>query len=323
MVKRREGFRELIRSNVPLLSKDLSVKEAIRKVRNCCSYEKILYFYVVDEDNKLIGVVPTRRLLISSDDDLIKDIMVKDIVYIKENSSFEELLELFYQHKFLAIPVLDEEGRFIGVVDIDLITEEVINFEKRKEAELIFESIGYELSQIKSASSLKIFLLRTKWLTSTLISGFLCAVITFIFTETLLEESKLALFVALVLAIGEAISTQSMTITIQSIHSKRPTFRWLNKALKKELLPSLFISFSISLLVFILILIWFSVLKVALIVSFTLFLAIMTTSLLGVSIPFILHRLKINYKVAASPVVLAFADLFTLTFYFSIAKFFV
>ena len=108
----------------PLLV-DQTVDEALGWLRQHPPTGRVIYFYVVDDDGYLRGVVPTRRLVLSPPGTTISEIMVKKSVALPASATVLDACEFFIQHRLLAFPVLDAEGRLLGVVDIDLYTEEL------------------------------------------------------------------------------------------------------------------------------------------------------------------------------------------------------
>ncbi len=100
-----------------------TVGEALDWLRHNPPPGRIIYFYVVDGDGRLQGVVPTRRLVLSAPEALLTDIMVGKVIAAPSAATVLEACELFIQHRLLAFPVVDEERRILGVVDIELYTD--------------------------------------------------------------------------------------------------------------------------------------------------------------------------------------------------------
>jgi hypothetical protein len=140
--------------------------------------EKIVYFYVVDAEDRLTGVLPTRRLLTGALDARLRDIMVPRVVAIPQTATLLEACEAFVLHKFLAFPVVDEQRRIVGVVDVSFFTDqEVFDLpgEQEESPEHVFEAIGFHVAQVRDASPLRAFRFRFPWLLATIGSGTLCA----------------------------------------------------------------------------------------------------------------------------------------------------
>jgi len=110
------------RKDVTTLRQALTVREALESIRGRELGEKIVYFYVVDPEERLAGVVPTRRLLTAALDQRLRDIMVPRVAAIPQTATLLEACEAFVLHKFLAFPVVDEQRRIVGVVDVSFFT---------------------------------------------------------------------------------------------------------------------------------------------------------------------------------------------------------
>lgn len=106
------------------LGSKLTVGEALEWLRQHPPAGRVVYFYIVDGDGRLEGVVPTRRLLLSSPETPLAEIMVRRLITLPENTTVLEACEFFIQHRLLAFPVVDSGGRVLGVVDIELYTDE-------------------------------------------------------------------------------------------------------------------------------------------------------------------------------------------------------
>src|SRR5262245_58301689 len=104
------------------LQASLTVGEALEWLRLNPPPGRVIYFYVVDGEGRLQGVVPTRRLLLSPPEAHLTDLMVTKMVVVPSTATVVEACELFIQYRFLAFPVVDAENRIRGVIDIDLYT---------------------------------------------------------------------------------------------------------------------------------------------------------------------------------------------------------
>jgi magnesium transporter len=147
-----EPVTTVARTDFTTLQDTMTVEQALDAVRRRGLGEKIVYFYVVDDRDKLVGVLPTRRLLTSPEEEQIAYIMVKRVLTIPEGASVLEACEAFVLHKFLAFPVVDYQRRIVGVVDATLLTEEVLDVAERQRVDELFEAIGFHVSQVRDAS---------------------------------------------------------------------------------------------------------------------------------------------------------------------------
>ena len=307
-----------------VLAVDNSVGEALATIRaeGEALGDKVVYFYVVDDDRRLVGVVPTRRLLTSAPDVKLGDIMARRVLSIPATATIMEACEAFVMHKLLAFPVVDADKRITGVVDVGLLTEEAFDMAEREETEALFESIGFRITQVRDASPLVAFRFRFPWLVATIASGTVCAVLAGFFEMTLAKSLILAFFLTLVLGLGESVSMQSMAVTIQALRAVQPSLRWYAKAFFKEAGTAVLLGISCGTIVGLTAWIWRGTWVEGLVIGGSIFLSLCMACFLGLSVPSVLHALKLDLKVAAGPVTLALADIFTVLFYFGVATVF-
>jgi magnesium transporter len=323
MAAQTERFDEPVlaraRKDFTTLRSDLTVQGALEAIRERGAGEKIVYFYVVDRDEKLVGVVPTRRLLTASLDRRLSDLMISRVVTIPHTASLLVACEFFVLHKFLAFPVVDDQRRIVGVVDVGMFTEEVFDIAERERMDEVFEAIGVRASQVRDASPLRAFRFRFPWLLATIGSGTICALLASAYEVTLAKSLILAFFLTLVLGLGESVSVQSMTVTIQALRTMRPTIRWYARAFRREVGTALLLGGASGLVVCVIVWVWSGALLDAVAIGASIVLALCAACLLGLSVPAVLHALRLDPKISAGPVTLAVADIFTVLFYFSLA----
>ncbi|MDQ7816529.1 MAG: CBS domain-containing protein [Melioribacteraceae bacterium] len=310
---------DLVRKDFTALNRNLTVDEALSKIRREGVGERIVYFYVVDDEEKLVGVLPTRRILTARPDQKIEDIMVKNVASIQKNATVYDACEFFVMYKFLAFPVVDEERKIIGIVDVNLFTDELLDFSERQKVSDVFESIGFQISKVKNATPLKAWQIRFPWLLATITSGTICAILAGMFEATLAESLVIAFFLTLVLGLGESMSIQSMTLTIQTLHSAQPSLKWYWKSFLKESQTALLIGGSSGLLVALIAFVWKGDVVTSVVIGTSILLVQLFAAVLGLSVPALLHSTELDLKVSAGPITLALTDIFTILFYMGIA----
>jgi len=316
----------LARKDFTALNKNLTVDEALKKIRNEGLGERIVYFYVVDDEQKIAGVLPTRRLLLGKIDQRLEELMVKRVAALQATATVYDALEFFATYKFLAFPVVDEERRILGIVDVNLFTDELLE-EKDEGTEgsetqnydSVFETIGYRINEIKNASPLKAWRIRLPWLLATVTSGTICALLTGLFETTLAESLIIVFFFTLVLGLGESVSIQSMTVTIQMLRSATPTMKWYLKNFLRETQAAMLLGFSCAVVVAGIVVLWKNNFMAALIIGLSIMFVQLIASVWGLSVPTLLHKTKMDPKIAAGPITLALTDICTILFYFGLA----
>ena len=185
------------RTDFVRISADQTIGEALACVQRSGAPGRIVYFYVVDADQRLKGVVPTRRLLLSPPGTPIADIMVRDLVTLPAAATLLEACELFIMHRLLALPVVDEEQRLLGVIDVELYTDEMSDLARREESDDVFQLIGVRLAEIERASIPIVFSHRFPWLLCNIAGGLACAVLAGLYQGILDKVIVLALFIPL------------------------------------------------------------------------------------------------------------------------------
>ncbi|OGV45671.1 MAG: magnesium transporter MgtE [Lentisphaerae bacterium GWF2_44_16] len=307
--------------SVTVLSHKLSVQEALDEIRNNgISGDRIIYFYVKNDTEQLCGVLPTRKLLTSAPEQKLSDIMIENVIAIPSSASVIEACELFTLYKFLAYPVVDEKQRVKGVVDISLFTEEILNIGERERIDEIFETVGFRVSQLRHKSVFEIFRIRFPWLTATIASGIICALLASIYETTLSENILLAFFLTMVLGLGESMAVQTLTLTIYSLKHEKLSKDWFMRELKKQSGLSFLIGLSCAAVVAIIIFLWKGSAMPAVSIAVSILLSLITSCLIGVMIPSLMHSLKLDPKIASGPIALAVADVFTILIYFNMAR---
>src|SRR5207248_2170622 len=146
---------------------------------------RIIYFYVVDDQGRLVGVVPTRRLLLNALSTTIGDIMVKQVISLPASATVLEACEFFVIHRLLGFPVVDAQRRVIGVVDVELYTDELNTIETSESNDAMFQLIGVYLTEAQQASPLMAFRGRFPWLLCNVVGGLLAALLSFVYQAEL------------------------------------------------------------------------------------------------------------------------------------------
>ena len=315
------------RKDFPLLDADMAVGEALERIRREGVGERVIYFYAVDEQKRLVGVVPTRRLLTAPPETPLRAVMVSRVVAVPATASVLEACEFFVLYKFLAFPVVDEQRRVVGVIDANLFAEEILEAGESEDRERLpgvigpefFEALGFHIEQIRGASAWRGFRFRFPWLLVTVTGGTLSAILAHFFEATLARSLVLAFFLTMVLALNESVSMQSMSVTIHALRSISVTSGWLASAFRREVVTALLLGVACGLVVSTIVWVWRNDVLGAFVIGGSIALSLVTACALGVGVPSLLHRFKLDLKIAAGPVTLALADFIALVIYFTSA----
>lgn len=308
-----------IRRDVLTLRADQTVGESLDALRKRGITQTIIYFYVLDNDDRLVGVVPTRQLLLASPTELISGIMDGNVVSIPASASVLTACEFFAIHRFLACPVVDDENRLLGVADVDLFTDEVFSLAERREADDLFQLIGVHVALSRRGSPWAAFRDRFPWLLCNIAGGTLCALLASLYDSLLNQVITLALFIPVVLALSESVSIQSMTITLQSLHGGRLNWKRAGVGIGREFLTASLLGSACGLALFTISALWRGEMIVAMVIGLSIAVAMVTSCLVGVALPMVMRALRQDPRIASGPIVLATADVATLLFYLNLA----
>jgi magnesium transporter len=297
-----------------------TVEGTLIELRKTEIADKISYLYVVDDEHKLVGIVPTRRLLFCKPEQKIQDIMDFSVIRIKNDQTLKDAMEIFANHNLLALPVVDKDNKLLGTIDVQMYMEESFDVADAQHRRDIFQLIGITIEEKKKFSLWKQYRLRMPWLFCNIFAGIICAIISRINEAVLAKFLLLAMFIPLVLTLSESTSMQSMTQSLQFL--RRPRFSWkiaLSMAFK-EWQVMLLIALSCGFLVGGVSLFWGDGLIASLTISIGILIGVTTSISFGIMMPIVLHTTRLDPKVASGPVVLMFADVITTLIYLSIAS---
>ena len=311
--------REHMRSDFIQLHPDLTVAQALDKVLERQPAGRIIYFYVADGDGRLLGVVPTRRLLLSPRDKPLSQIMVKPVIAIPWDATVLEACEFFVLHRLLAFPVVDEEYRIVGMVDVELYTRELTDLDRRESHNDLFQLIGVHVTEAQRQSIPALFRRRLPWLLATLAGGLVAAAISDLY-DGVPSLALVVPFIPLVLALAGSVTAQSVSLALRALHGQRPTWAALLPKVRFELATGSLLGVACGLIAGAAVLTWKGDPTAALSLRASIVGGVACAAVLGLVTPYLLWMLRRNPQVAAGPIALASSDAVTLVVYFTLAR---
>jgi magnesium transporter len=290
---------------------DESVAQSIQRIREATSGDRIAYFYATTKEDVLVGVVPARRLLVSTPETLISAIMISPVVRISEDATLGEALELLTNRRLMAVPIVDEENHLNGVIDLEHYTRDAIDLEQREAAETVFQLVGFHIESQKDGIW-KQFRGRFPWLLCNIASGLTAAAITGAFDGLLRHAVAIAFFFPLVLGIAESISMVAVTLGIRQMHHP-------GNGIFREFKIAPLLGAAAGVLVGLAALLWLKQLLVGAVLAIAIVIGALIGTLLGLFLPRLVHLWKLDPTIASGPAVLAITDILTLTSYLGLA----
>jgi magnesium transporter len=317
----------LMNTRYSRLRADMTVGEAISYLRrDARNREKVIYYvYVVDNQDRLIGVVSFRDLIMASGDKLIRDVMRTDVISARDDMDQEALSKLFMRHHLLMVPIVDITGRIEGVVSVDDIVD-VVQEEATEDIQKIggVESLEGPYLEVPL---LRMIRKRAGWLAALFVGEMLTATAMGQFQTEIERAVVLALFVPLIISSGGNSGSQATTLVIRAMALGEVRIRDWWRVIRRELVAGLGLGLILASIGLARILVWqglFDVygehyLLVAVTVSLSLVGVVLWGSIVGSILPFILRALGFDPASASAPFVATLVDVTGLIIYFTVA----
>ena len=302
----------LVRAVPVVLRTTQIIGDAHATIRAVPSARNSAYFYVLDENDRLAGVVSARYLLTAALDERVAQVMIPGVIAIPHWATVLVASEYFASRKLKAFPVIHDDGTLAGTVDVGLFSDQVISV-ARETYDEIFQLLGVHATSMGTPWTS--YLDRFPWLLSNISGGLLCAFIASQFEELLQQVVVLALFIPVVLALAESVSMQSATLTLQNLSDEALRPRRVLAALWRETRTAILLGLSAAGIVGLAVLAWRRDVMGALVIGGAISAAILAACFFGVLLPTIVRAVKADPRIAAGPLVLASTDLVTLVTY--------
>jgi len=301
------------------LNQNTTIKESIKKLQAVPENDKIFYVYVLDNKEKLVGVVSLRNLVTSKNTKKLKDIMIKDIHAATSETDQEEVAKTVAQYNYLALPVVNQQNRFLGVVTIDDVVD--IVREEASEDFLQMAGVGKDReillkSPIENAQS------RAPWIFASLIGGICAAAIIGHFDHLIKEMIVLAAFIPVIIGIGGNIGTQSSTIIVRGLATGRVDVGNTSSLVIKEIIVGAILGTLYGALI------GFAsepitgtqIEGLGLVIGLSIGCSMTIATAVGASVPLILKKLSFDPAISTGPFVTTAIDILGVALYFMIAS---
>lgn len=293
--------------------------EAIRRLRELSpDAETAYYIFVTDQHSKLVGIVSLRDLLVSAPDQKLRSIMDPKVIRVDVNTDQEEVARLVARYDLLAVPVVDPDGRLLGIVTVD----DVIDVIEEEASEDIYRGVGASLgdeSNLVDATVSRVARLRLPWLLVTLAAGFVSASIIRHFTGVLETVVVLAYFIPVIMAMGGNVGTQSSTFLVRAIATGEVNQRNVVGYILRETRVGLAMGLVMGILISLGAWLWQGQPFLGVVVGSAMFSAVAVGAMVGTAIPLAFLRLGIDPAFATGPFVSTINDSTGLLIYFASA----
>jgi magnesium transporter len=279
------------------------------------SAETIYYLYVVDQTGQLVGVVSLRDLIVAHENQRIEEIMSTRVVSVSVLEDQEQVATVIQKYDFLAVPVVNEQGRLVGIVTVDdvmdVVEEEVT--EDISEMSAARGAVDLQLSSFEAAKK------RAPWILLLMLMGLLTAAVFRRYEATLDQVTILAIFTPMIMGSAGNTSTQTLAVVVRSLALGSIDRVGIYHLLRRELGTGVLLGFICSVILMIVIPLFYGNLMLGLIVAVSLLAALSMATIIGAVIPLVINKLKIDPAIASGPFITTLNDIIGLMIYFSIA----
>ncbi|MDO9567679.1 MAG: magnesium transporter [Candidatus Desulfaltia sp.] len=277
--------------------------------------EMPFYLYVVDEYGKLTGVCSLRQLVVVKPDTPLKDFMTTDVFAVKTNMDQEEVAKIVAHYDILAVPVVDETNKLVGIVTVD----DVIDIIREEATEDILKMAGAGEEFVETKSVLKSIRIRLPWLFACCIGGIIASFIISHFQESLSKVAYIAAFIPVIMGMSGNIGIQSSTIVVRGLATGRLNVKDLWAVVFKELTIGLILGMVYGLFIGLVAQVQYSREALAISVALAVICSMSLAALSGSLAPMLFARLNMDPAVATGPFVTTAIDIISVFLYFNIA----
>lgn len=316
--RKEESARYHMVENISRAREEDTVSQVIKRLKNRkYKYDTVDYTYVVDEDEKLIGVISMKQLFDAEKDRKLSALMTRKLAVVHPSTDQERAAYLAIKHNVKAIPVVSKEHKLLGVIPSGIIMN-ILQWEHVEDI-LGMSGIhgrGKKLNKLLKTGFVKLSAIRMPSLMIGLIGGLFATKVVSHFHESLEQELVLAFFIPIIVYLSNAVGQQSQTILVRALaleQIKIVTFMF------RELAAGFLIGTAIGAILSAIVYVWFSSYLIALIIGISVVLTVTTATLVSVLITWGLTAAKKDPAIAGGPFATIIQDITSLIIYFSVA----
>ena len=301
------------------LRRQFTVEQAIKHIRRTGIDKETIYTcYVTDDNRRLLGFVSVKTLLLSDEEASIEDVMENNVIYVYTTEDRETVANLFHKYNFIALPVVDEEQRLVGIVTVDDALD-VMQEEYTEDIEKMAAITPSGKPYLKT-SVFALWKARIPWLLLLMISATFTGMIITAFEQALAAQVTLAAFIPMLMDTGGNCGSQSSATVIRGLSLDEIEFSDLLRVQWKEIRVEVLCGVTLAAASFAKLLLFDKVtLAVALVVCVTLAVTVLCAKVVGCTLPILSMKVGFDPAVMSSPFITTIVDAISLMLYFSVA----
>ena len=309
------------------LRPDMTVADAITRIRRTGVDKETIYTCYVTKDRLLLGLVTVKDLLLAPDDDtLVSDIMETNIISVDTMTDQEEVANMLSKYNFLALPVVDTGGRLVGIITFDDAMD-VMQEEATEDIEIMAGMTPSDKTYLRS-TPWDLFKPRIPWLLLLMVSATFTGIIINRFEDALAVQVALSIFIPMLMDTGGNSGSQASVTIIRSLSLGDIEFSDLLQVIWKEIRVAVLCGLTLAVATFVKILLVDRLLMgnesvtvlVAAVVCITMAMTVLCAKVVGCTLPMLAYKFGFDPAVMASPFITTIVDAISLLLYFTVAK---
>ncbi len=307
----------IMQTEVVSVKDNANVSRAIKEIRSMSGeVEDIHNVFVVDADERLVGVLPLRKLILALPKSKVFNIMDKDPISVTVDLDQEEVARKFKKYDLVTMPVVDKHERLIGRITVD----DIVDVIEEEATEDIIKLTGAADEYAWSSSVFKNAGTRLPWLFASWVGGIIASMVIGLFKDTLSEAVALAAFMPVIAGMGGNVASQSSTIVVRGLAIGSIDVKRLWQVVSREVRVGIILGVTYGVLLGIFA--WFyylDIIRLWIVVGLGIFASMTIAATMGTLMPIILAKLNIDPAVASGPFVSTTTDIISILMYFTLA----
>ncbi len=300
------------------IEKGITVEETLKSLRKTAKdLEMIYYIYVADRTDKLLGVVSLKDLIIAQPEKKIDEVMHTKLIAIPINMDQEQVAKRIARYDFLALPVVDKEGKIKGIITVD----DLIDVIREEDTEDMYKfgAAGKHIDNYMSSTPLTLAKHRITWLLILVVTGFISGTIMEEFSFALKNVVSLAFFIPLLMGSGGNAGTQAASVVVRGLAIGEVKLGDIWRVVKKEFLIGITVGTALGILALLRALILQKSSLLGITVGLSMIATVTVATCLGAILPIICEKLGLDPAVVSGPLITTVVDISSLLIYFGIA----
>ncbi|KKP98924.1 MAG: Mg2+ transporter [Parcubacteria group bacterium GW2011_GWD2_38_12] len=315
-----ESAGRIMTANIPIAGPSSTIEEIEKLLlEKTKDFETINYIYIVNTENKLVGVTSIKEIFRRPKNSVVSEIMETNLIVVRPHTDRERVALLAIKYNLKSIPVVDNENKFLGIVPSDVILTTL----HQENIENVLRSVGIHnfenpIKDLIFASAFTHFKKRFPWLIVGLLGGIIAAVMVGFFENLFAKMVALAAFIPAVVYMADAVGSQTQTILIRSLAIEHNLI--FKKYLWRELKVSFFLALILGIVISLVLFLWWSSFLLGFILGISFFITILVASFLALFIPWVFYKFKYDPAIVTGPLATAIRDVLSIILYFAVAS---